>query len=122
MLRFLKTSLLAITATTFFAGEASAQYYNSNPQVQSHSYQPNAGFRLGAQNGGINPNLGFGYGPVGAGVAAGVDRTGIGTGVNTGVGPLGVTADAGIGRNGVGLRGAGGICLLYTSPSPRDRG
>lgn len=109
MLRILKTSLLAITASTLFASGACAQYYDPNPQVRNHSYQPNAGFRLGARNGGINPNAGFGYGPVGAGVAAGLGRNGVGTGINTGVGPLGVTADAGIGRNGVGLRGAGGI-------------
>ena len=106
---FLKPSLLAIAAAALLASEASAQYYNPNPNIQNSGYQPSAGLSLGARNGGLNPNAGFGYGPVGAGVGVGLGRNGIGAGANTGIGPLGIAADGGLGRNGLGLRGTTGI-------------
>ena len=109
MYRILKSSLVAIGAIALFASDASAQYYNPGQVVQNNSYQPGVGLSLGAQNGGLNPNAGFGFGPVGAGAGLGVGRNGIGAGANTGVGPLGITADGGLGRNGLGLRGSGGI-------------
>ena len=109
MYRTLKLSLLAIGALALFTSEASAQYYNPAPAPQSQDYKPRIGAKLGAENGGINPQAGFGYGPVGAGARLGVGRNGVGAGANTGVGPIGVTADGGLGRNGLGLRGSGGL-------------
>ena len=109
MKRFLKPSLLAVTAITMLTTEASAQYYNPASPTQHYVNQPGLGLSLGARNGGINPNVGFGYGSVGAGAGLGLGRSGIGAGANTGIGPLGVAADGGLGRNGLGLRGAAGI-------------
>ncbi len=109
MKRIFKPSLMAIAAVALFTAEASAQYYNPGQVVQNNDYQPGVGLSLGAQNGGLNPNAGFGFGPVGAGAGLGLGRNGIGAGANTGVGPLGITADGGLGRNGLGLRGSGGI-------------
>ena len=109
MYKILKPSLVALAAIAFLTSEASAQYYNPGTVVQNNAFQPGLGLSLDAQNGGLNPNAGFGFGPVGAGAGLGLGRNGIGAGANTGVGPLGITADGGLGRNGLGLRGSGGI-------------
>ena len=109
MYKILKPSLLAIAALALFTSAASAQYYVPAASVQNNDYQPGLGLSLGAQNGGLNPSAGFGYGPVGAGIGTGFGRNGIGAGANTGLGPLGISADGGLGRNGIGLRGTSGV-------------
>lgn len=109
MVKILKPALVAIGAFAFLTSEASAQYYNPAPAPQYQDYKPRIGANLGAENSGLNPQAGFGYGPVGAGARLGLGRNGIGAGTNTGVGPIGVTTDGGLGPNGLGLRGSGGI-------------
>ena len=102
--------LAPILAATFVPSQASAQFYTPPSAQAYNSHSPGGvGLDFGLRNGGFNPAVGAGIGPVGAGFGTGFGTHGIGAGANAGVGPLGATLDGGLGRNGVGVRSSAGI-------------
>jgi len=110
MSRITISILTPILAAAFVPSVASAQFYTPPPVQQSQGHFPGgAGLDLGLRNGGFNPAVGAGLGPIGAGVGTGFGTQGIGAGANAGVGPLGASLDGGLGRNGVGVRSSAGI-------------
>ena len=110
MSRITISILTPILAAAFVPSVACAQFYTPPPVQQSQGHFPGgAGLDLGLRNGGFNPAVGAGLGPIGAGVGTGFGTQGIGAGANAGVGPLGASLDGGLGRNGVGVRSSAGI-------------
>ena len=102
--------LTPILAAAFVPSAASAQFYAPPPVQQAQFHSPGGvGLDFGLRNGGFNPALGAGIGPVGAGVGTGFGTHGVGAGANAGIGPIGASLDGGLGRNGVGLRSSAGI-------------
>jgi len=89
---------------------ASAQFYAPPAAQPYQSHSPGGvGFDFGLRQGGFNPALGAGLGPVGAGVQTGFGTHGIGAGANAGIGPIGASLDGGLGRNGVGISSSAGV-------------
>ena len=110
MSRFTITILTPILAAAFVPSQASAQFYTPPPVQQQQSHFPGGvGLDLGLRNGGFNPAVGAGLGPVGAGVRTGFGTHGLGAGANAGVGPIGASLDGGLGRNGLGVRSSAGL-------------
>ena len=102
--------LTPILAAAFVPSHASAQFYTPPPVQQYQGHFPGGvGLDLGLRDGGFNPAVGAGLGPVGAGVRTGFGTHGLGAGANAGVGPIGASIDGGLGRNGVGLRSSAGV-------------
>ena len=110
MSRFTITILTPILAAAFVPSQASAQFYTPPPVQQQQSHFPGGvGLDLGLRNGGFNPAVGAGLGPVGAGVRTGFGTHGLGAGANAGVGPIGASLDGGLGSNGLGVRSSAGV-------------
>jgi len=69
MSRLCLTLLVSTFGTALMAAPAAAQYYNPAPAPQYNPHSPGGvGLDLGFRNGGWNPAIGAGIGPIGAGI------------------------------------------------------
>ena len=109
MSRIVTTTIATLSFVALGTINAAAQYYTPGVAPTPYAQPVGLGFEHGIRNAGINPNVGFGLGPIGAGVGSGFGLNGAGAGANVGLGPLGVSTNGGISRHGIGGRGSAGF-------------